>query len=62
MVQSLYHLSDEQIRNLTLKEFNIKCENLVEVVKLYNPQMGGEEQKRNPEPTVESFGNLVKKV
>lgn len=44
MVQSLYHLDDRGIKNLTIREFNIKTNNIEHVAKLYNPYIGGEEK------------------
>ena len=46
MIQSLYHLSDEEINNLTMKEFYIKEKNIINVAQLYNPYMGeGDEEQ-----------------
>ena len=43
MIQSLYHISDKDIKNMTMKEFYIKQINIKHVAKLYNPYIGGEE-------------------
>lgn len=59
-MQSLYHLSDEQIRNLTIKEFFIKQKNLISVAKLYNPYIGGEEGDRVSKKTEDLFEKNVK--
>lgn len=47
MVQSLYHLSDDAVKDLTLKEFYIKQKNIPKVAQLYNPYIGsGEEENK----------------
>lgn len=52
MIQSLYHLSDQEVKDLTLKEFYIKQKNIPEVAKLYNPYIGEEDSKtgKNKKP------------
>lgn len=50
-MESLYGLTSEQIKRLTMKEFYIRSKNIMAVGKMYNPFLGGEEEggsgKRN---------------
>ena len=48
MVQSLYHLNEKEIKDLTVKEFNRKCKNIQQVSSLYKPYMGGENSNEPP--------------
>lgn len=59
MLQAVYHLSDEQIKNLTLKEFYVKQDNLKRVVQLYNPYIGGDESSKKEAPKVATYEDLL---
>jgi len=61
MVQSLYHLSDEQLRRLTIKEFYIKQKNVYEVAKLYNSALLEAEAQANnrKQETANTLRNLI---
>jgi hypothetical protein len=64
MVQSIYHLSDQDIKNLTVLEFYIKQKNIAKVAQLYNPYMGSEEKDKKQTVTQQSsgLGMLVKRA
>lgn len=60
-MQSIYHLSDEQIKNLTMKEFFIKRNNISKVAQLYNPYIGsdGNDIKNSRKPQVATYESML---
>lgn len=59
-MQSIYHLTDEQIKNLTMKEFYIKQNNIAKVAALYNPYIGGDDKGSKKEtPRVATYENML---
>ena len=61
MIQSLYHLSDQEIQALTIKEFFIKSNNIYEVAKLYNSALleGEAHEKNKKQEQQNSLKNLI---
>lgn len=62
MVQSIYHLSDEQIKNLTMLEFYIKQKNLIFVARLYNPMIGDAEENKKKEEVLPGTAASLKSM
>lgn len=51
MIESLYHLKDEDILNMTIRVFNRKVKNIEHVARLYNPYIGGGDEKDHQKRT-----------